>query len=66
MVHRTGHKLLAAAKLKKMKDRPIEDVDKALNYRYSALLFMDRYRDALECAKEWYCMYPTNHTYTCH
>ena len=55
--------LLAAAKLIKMKDRPIEDVDKALNYRYSALLFMGRYRDALECAKEWYCMYPTNHTH---
>ena len=31
--------------------------------KYTALTYMGRYSEALECAKEWYCMYPTNHTH---
>ena len=57
------HANLAATKLKQMKDCPVEDIDTALNYRYNALLFMGRHKDALECAKEWYCLWPTKHTH---
>ena len=57
------HANIAATKLKKLKDRPVEDIDVALDLKYNAYNFMGRYREALECAKEWYCMYPTNHTH---
>ena len=46
-----------------MKDRPVELIDDALVYKYQALKFMAKHKDALECAKEWYCMYPTSHTH---
>ena len=54
---------LAATKFKQMKDRPVELIDDALVYKYQALKFMAKHTDALECAKEWYCMYTTSHTY---
>ena len=54
---------LAATKLKQLKDRPVEDIDNALKLKWNALLFMARHKEALECAKEWYCIYPTNHTH---
>ena len=57
------HAELAATKLKQMKDRPVEDIDMALSFKYNALIMMARDREALECAKEWYCLYPTNHTH---
>ena len=57
------HASLAATKLKQLKDRPVEDIDEALKFKYNALLFMARHREALECAKEWYCLYLTNHTH---
>ena len=55
--------LLAAIKFKQMKDRPIEFLDFALGTKYGALQFMGRHREALECAKERYCMYLTKHTH---
>ena len=57
------HADLAATKLKQMKDRPVEDIDEALRMKYNALSFMARHREALECAKEWYCLWPTKHTH---
>ena len=54
---------IAAKKLKQLKDRPVEDIDAALNYKFNALNMMNRQREALECAKEWYCMYLTKHTH---
>ena len=54
---------LALVKLKQLHDRPIEAIDDALRYKFNALNFMDQNREALECAKEWYCLYPTNHTH---
>ena len=57
------HADLAATKLKQMKDRPVEDIDNALRMKYNALLFMARHKEALECAKEWYCLWPTKHTH---
>ena len=57
------HAELAATKFKQLKDRPVELIDEALNYRYNSLIFMGRHREALECAKEWYCLWPTKHTH---
>ena len=57
------HAELAATKLKQLKDRPVEDIDGALSLKFNALNFMARYREALECAKEWYCLWPTKHTH---
>ena len=57
------HADLAATKLKKLKDRPVEDIDEALGMKYDALNFMGRHSEALECAKEWYCLWPTKHTH---
>ena len=57
------HAELAANKLKQLKEHPVEDIDSALRIKYNALNFMDRNKETLECAKEWYCMYPTNHTH---
>ena len=55
---------LAATKLKQMKDRPIEDISEALDIKCIALGFMGRYREQLECAKEWYCLWNTKPTDT--
>ena len=57
------HADVAATKLKQLKDRPVELIDEALKSKYNALLFMGRDREALECAKEWYCLWPTKHTH---
>ena len=57
------HADLAATKLKQLKDRPVEVIDEALEKKYNALLFMGRHREALECVKEWYCLWPTKHTH---
>ena len=54
---------LALVKLKQLNDRPIEAIDEALTSKFSALSFMGRNREALECAKERYCMYLTKHTH---
>ena len=57
------HADLAATKLKQLKDRPVEAIDEALNCKYDSLGFMGRHREALECAKERYCLYLTSHTH---
>ena len=54
---------LAITKLKQLKDCPVEIIDQALNCKFDALNMMGRYREALECAKEWYCLYLTKHTH---
>ena len=54
---------LALEKLKQLNDRPIEAIDDALRCKFNALNTMGRDKEALECAKEWYCLYPTNHTH---
>ena len=54
---------LALVKLKQLTDRPIEALDDALRYKFSALNFMGRHRDALKCAQERYCLYLTSHTH---
>ena len=53
---------LAATKLKQLKDRPLEDISDALSYKCTALGFMGQYREQLECAKEWYCLWNTKPT----
>ena len=54
---------LALVKLKQLNDRPIEAIDQAVHCKFNALNFMDRNREALECARERYCMYLTKHTH---
>ena len=54
---------LAVTKLNQIKDRPVEDITTAMNIKYIALNFMGRDREALECAKEWYCLHLTKHTH---
>ena len=56
------HADLAATKLKKGKG-DILLIDAALSTKYNSLGNMGRYSEALECAKEWYLLYPTNHTH---
>ena len=53
---------LAATKLKQLKDRPLDDIADALSYKYTALGFMGKHREQLECAKEWYCLWNTKPT----
>ena len=38
-------------------------IDGALNIKFASLNMMGRHRDALECAKELYCLYLTTHTH---
>ena len=55
---------LALTKLKLLKDRRLETVeiiDEAYRYKFDALQFMDRQREALECAKEHYTLWAMNH-----
>ena len=54
---------LAATKLKQLKDHPVEHIDDALGCKCDALGLMGRHREALECAKERYCLYLTKHTH---
>ena len=53
---------LALMKLKQLKDRPIEAISEALAYKCTALGFLGRHREQLECAKEWYCLWNTKPT----
>ena len=53
---------LAATKLKQLKDRPLEAISEALAMKCAALGFLGRYREQLECAKEWYCLWNTKPT----
>ena len=55
---------IAATKLKQLKDRRLETVqliDEALTYKFNALNFMGRNREALECIKECYTLWAMNH-----
>ena len=55
---------LAATKLKQLKERRLETVqaiDAALTCKFNALMFMDRLKEALECAKECYTLWAMNH-----
>ena len=52
---------LALVKLKQLNDRPIQAIDDSLKCKFGALNQMNQRREALECAKECYCLYPTNH-----
>ena len=54
---------LALVKLKQLNDRPIEAIDQALHCKFNALNYMGQHRKAMECAKECYCLYLTNHTH---
>ena len=54
---------LALVKLKQLNDRPIEALDEALTYKYNAWNLMGRKREAMECAKERYCLYLTSQTH---
>ena len=53
---------LALTKFKQLKDRPIEDISEALRFKCTALGFLGRNREQLECAKEWYCLWNTKPT----
>ena len=55
---------LAATKLKQLKDRRLETVElinDALGYKYNALNFTGRYREAKESAEERYTLWAMNH-----
>ena len=64
---------LAATQLKKAKIAlegggdvsgiPVEPLDNALAIKYEGLFFLGRHKEALECAEEWYCLWPTKHTH---
>ena len=54
---------LALVKLKQLNDRLIEAIDDTLTYKFNALNFMGRSREALECAQERYCLYLREHTH---
>ena len=56
------HGELAAKTLKQLKDRPLEDISEALSHKFTALSFLGRHREQLECAKEWYCLWNTKPT----
>ena len=54
---------VALLKLKQLNDRPIEDIDEALRYKFNSLNIIGRDREALECSQERYCLYLTSHTH---
>ena len=54
---------LAATKLKQLKDRPVEDLSEALRCKCWAMNMTGQFKDSLECAKEWYCLWLTKHTH---
>jgi hypothetical protein len=55
---------LAITKLKKqLKVGLVEDLSDAMMCRFYGLNMMARYKEALECAKEWYCLHLTKHTH---
>ena len=54
---------LAMTKLKQFTNFPVEASHEAYQMKFDALNMMGRNREALECAKEWYCIWPTKHTH---
>ena len=55
---------IAATKLKQLKDRRLEIVqaiNDALGYKFDALQFLDRRKEAHECIKECYTLWAMNH-----
>ena len=46
-----------------MNDRPIEIIDEILTGKCYALNAMNRYREALECAKQRYCLHSIHYTH---
>ena len=56
------HSDLAATKLKQLKDRPLEAISDALDCKCTALGFLGKGGEQLECAKEWYCLWNTKPT----
>ena len=55
---------LALTKLQQLKDRRLETVeiiDNAFTYKFNALQFMNRQKEALECIKENYTLWAMNH-----
>ena len=58
------HSGLALTKLKQLKDRPIDVISDALHMKCVALGEMGQYRNQLECAQEWYCLWNTKPTDT--
>ena len=53
---------LALTKLMQLKDRPLEAVSLALSWKCVSFGFLGRYREQLECAKVWYCLWNTKPT----
>ena len=56
------HSDIALTKLMQLKDRPLEEISEALCIKVDALGFLGRFREQLECAKEWYCLWNTKPT----
>ena len=54
---------LALIKFNKIKNRPVEIMSAAMSIKFDSLNMMDRNKEALECAKEWYCLWLTKHTH---
>ena len=55
--------ILALTKLQQLKECPIEDLSDAMRLKFNALNFMGRHSEALECSKEWYCLWLMKHTH---
>ena len=53
---------LALPILKQLKDRPVGAISDALHYKCTALGFLGHFKERLECAKEWYCLWNTKPT----
>ena len=54
---------LSISKLKQLKDRPIDELSEAMRCKFYALNMTNRHGEAMECAKEWYCLHLTRHTH---
>ena len=63
LVQAFRHADLAATKLKQLIDAPEEYMDEAMSLKFNALNLTGQDKEALECAKEWYCLYLTKHTH---
>ena len=53
---------LSVTKLMQLKHHPVEIISEAMCEKFTALNMMGKKREALECAKEWYCLWLTKHT----
>ena len=56
------HSDIAATKLMQLKDRPLEAISKALDIKVTALGFLGRHREQMDCAKKWYTLWNTKPT----